>query len=48
MLKQRVITAIILFALFLAAVFGLPALGWQMLVLVWYGRAQWSGRVYPA
>ena len=44
MLKQRVITAIILFALFLAALFGLPALGWQALVLVvvWQGAVEWA------
>jgi phosphatidate cytidylyltransferase len=44
MLKQRVITAIILFALFLAAVFGLPTLGWQLLVLVvvWQGAVEWA------
>ena len=44
MLKQRVITAIILFALFLAAVFGLPPLGWQLLVLavVWQGAVEWA------
>jgi phosphatidate cytidylyltransferase len=44
MLKQRVITAIILFALFLAALFGLPPLGWQLLVLVvvWQGAVEWA------
>jgi len=44
MLKQRVITASILFALFLAALFGLPTLGWQGLVLVvmWQGAVEWS------
>ncbi len=44
MLKQRIITAIILFALFLAALFGLPALGWQALVLVvmWQGAVEWA------
>ena len=44
MLKQRVITAIILFALFLAALFGLPPVGWQALVLVmvWQGAVEWS------
>ena len=44
MLKQRVITAIILFALFLAAVFGLPTQGWQLLVLavVWQGAVEWA------
>jgi phosphatidate cytidylyltransferase len=44
MLKQRVITAIILFALFLAALFGLPSLGWQVLVLavMWQGAVEWA------
>jgi phosphatidate cytidylyltransferase len=44
MLKQRVITAIILFALFLAALFGLPAIAWQMLVLavMWQGAVEWA------
>jgi phosphatidate cytidylyltransferase len=44
MLKQRIITAIILFALFLAALFGLPAVGWQILVLVviWQGAVEWA------
>jgi len=44
MLKQRVITAIILFVLFLAALFGLPAAGWQALVLivVWQGAVEWA------
>jgi phosphatidate cytidylyltransferase len=44
MLKQRVITASILFVLFLAALFGLPALGWQVLVLavVWQGAVEWA------
>jgi phosphatidate cytidylyltransferase len=44
MLKQRVITAIILFVLFLAALFGLPTAGWQALVLVvmWQGAVEWS------
>lgn len=44
MLKQRVITAIILFALFLAALFGLPLVGWQALVLVvvWQGAVEWA------
>jgi phosphatidate cytidylyltransferase len=44
MLKQRVITATILFGLFLVALFGLPALGWQALVLVvmWQGSAEWA------
>jgi phosphatidate cytidylyltransferase len=44
MLKQRVVTAIILFALFLAALFGLPTLGWQALVLVvvWQGAVEWA------
>lgn len=44
MLKQRVITAIILFALFLAALFGLPTAGWQALILVvmWQGAVEWA------
>jgi phosphatidate cytidylyltransferase len=44
MLKQRVITAIILFVLFLAALFGLPAAGWQALILVvmWQGAVEWA------
>jgi phosphatidate cytidylyltransferase len=44
MLKQRIITASILFALFLAALFGLPAMGWQGLVLVvmWQGAVEWA------
>jgi phosphatidate cytidylyltransferase len=44
MLKQRVITAIILFALFLGALFGLPSVGWQALVLVvvWQGAVEWA------
>jgi phosphatidate cytidylyltransferase len=44
MLKQRVITAIILFALFLVALFGLPPAGWQVLVLVvvWQGAVEWA------
>jgi phosphatidate cytidylyltransferase len=44
MLKQRVITASILFVLFLAALFGLPTLGWQVLVLavVWQGAVEWA------
>lgn len=44
MLKQRVITAIILFALFLTALFGLPGAGWKALVLVvvWQGAVEWA------
>jgi phosphatidate cytidylyltransferase len=44
MLKQRVITAIILFALFLSALFGLPPVGWQavVLVVVWQGAVEWA------
>ena len=34
MLKQRVVTAVVLAVLFLAALFVLPALGWTVLVLV--------------
>jgi phosphatidate cytidylyltransferase len=44
MLKQRIITAIILFILFLAAVFTLPSLGWTILVglMIWQGAAEWA------
>lgn len=44
MLKQRVITAIILFVLLLAAVFSLPALGWAGLVavMIWQGAVEWA------
>ncbi|MBI4808156.1 MAG: phosphatidate cytidylyltransferase [Nitrosomonadales bacterium] len=44
MLKQRIITASILFVLFLAALFGLPTLGWQAVVLavVWQGGVEWA------
>lgn len=44
MLKQRVITAIILFVLFLTAVFTLPAFGWAMLVslMIWQGATEWA------
>ncbi len=44
MLKQRIITASILFVLFLAALFALPAWGWQglVLVVVWQGAVEWS------
>ncbi|HLP99300.1 MAG TPA: phosphatidate cytidylyltransferase [Sideroxyarcus sp.] len=44
MLKQRVITASILFVVFLAALFGLPAIGWQALVLVVMGQGavEWA------
>ncbi len=44
MLKQRIITASILFALFLAALFGLPLWGWQLLVLVVVGQGalEWA------
>lgn len=44
MLKQRIITAIILFVLFLGALFGLPSMGWQALVLVvmWQGAVEWA------
>lgn len=43
MLKTRIVTAIILLALFLAALFGLPALGWAGLVviMVMQGTAEW-------
>lgn len=44
MLKQRVITALILVTLFLAALFMLPAAAWQVLVLVivTIGATEWS------
>ncbi len=44
MLKQRIITASILFALFLGALFGLPAIGWQGLVLLMVGQGavEWA------
>ncbi|MEW6563064.1 MAG: phosphatidate cytidylyltransferase [Pseudomonadota bacterium] len=44
MLKQRVITAIILFVLFLLALFGLPALLWSALVvaMVVLGAVEWA------
>lgn len=44
MLKQRIITASILFVLFLAALFGLPTLGWQAVVVVvmWQGAVEWA------
>lgn len=44
MLKQRVITAIILFVLLLVAVFALPAWGWSALValMVWQSAVEWA------
>ena len=44
MLKQRVITAIILLVLFLLALFVLPGAGWAALVIVMVlqGAAEWS------
>jgi phosphatidate cytidylyltransferase len=44
MLKQRVITAIILLALFLLALFALPAAGWAILVIVMVlqGASEWT------
>lgn len=44
MLRQRVITAIILLILFLSALFFLPALGWMMLVtvMVMQGVSEWA------
>lgn len=44
MLKQRVITAIILVVFFLLALFKLPALGWSILVaaMVWQGANEWA------
>jgi phosphatidate cytidylyltransferase len=44
MLKQRIITAIILFVLFLAAVFTLPEMGWTVLIAVIFclAAAEWA------
>lgn len=44
MLKQRIVTALILVVLFLAALFTLPAIGWQVLVLgiVMLGASEWA------
>ncbi len=44
MLKQRVMTAVILLVLFLLALFGLPEIGWVafVIVLVAQGAAEWS------
>jgi len=44
MLKQRIITAIVLFVLFLTAVFTLPPLGWIVLVslMIWQGATEWA------
>jgi phosphatidate cytidylyltransferase len=44
LLKQRIITASILFVLFLVALFGLPTIGWQVVVLVlmWQGAVEWA------
>jgi phosphatidate cytidylyltransferase len=44
MLKQRVITASILFIAFLIAVFALPTLGWAALVsvMIWQGAVEWA------
>jgi len=44
MLKERVITAIVMLVLFLAALFALPALAWGglMVVMVAQGAAEWS------
>ncbi|MEQ1742101.1 MAG: phosphatidate cytidylyltransferase, partial [Candidatus Nitrotoga sp.] len=44
MLKQRVITAVILLALFLSALFLLPTLGWAALVIiiVMQGSLEWA------
>lgn len=53
MLRQRIVTAIVLLALFLAALFALPAPAWAVLVVVmvmqgaseWTRLAQMSGRI---
>jgi phosphatidate cytidylyltransferase len=42
MLRQRIITAAVLAALFLAALFGLPAVGWTALAGVLLGAAAWE------
>jgi phosphatidate cytidylyltransferase len=44
MLKQRVITALILVLVLLIALFALPAWGWQIVValLVWQGAVEWA------
>lgn len=42
MLKQRVITAVILLAVFLSALFLMPAWGFQALVLIMFGVAAWE------
>ena len=44
MLRQRVITALILLALFLSALFFLPAMGWMALVtiMVMQGTSEWA------
>lgn len=44
MLKERVITAMVMLVLFLAALFALPALAWSglMIVMVAQGAAEWS------
>lgn len=44
MLKQRVITAVVLLVLFLSALFYLPALGWSLLVgvMVMQGTSEWA------
>lgn len=44
MLKQRIVTAIILFVALLAALFILPALGWISLValIIWQGSREWA------
>ena len=45
MLKQRVITALVLLVLFLAVLFALPASGWAVVVtlIVMQGAREWSG-----
>ena len=44
MLKQRIITAIILFVLLMAALFAAPTMVWQLLVLaiVWQSSVEWA------
>ncbi len=44
MLKERVVTALILLALFVAALFMLPAMGWSVLIImvVQQGTSEWA------
>ncbi|HMC13762.1 MAG TPA: phosphatidate cytidylyltransferase, partial [Gallionellaceae bacterium] len=44
MLKQRIITALVLVTLLLVALFALPSIGWSVLVMgiVMMGTAEWG------